>query len=204
MGNEEIVTDETTQSDANLEEKVESSEDETTDAAEANETPPAVEIVAKGKSEIVELQSRLRAVSAAYQKQNDDMAAHRQRLQRFADEKEEMRRGEVVAGLFEPMQNLHRSLAAMEKAGLSGVDLDGLKMVAQQFMDGFTKMGLVEVSGKGSPFDPNFHEALAMNPVDDAALSDVVLEVFSVGYRIGNRLIIPAKVIVGQYTETES
>ena len=55
--------------------------------------------------------------------------------------------------------------------------------------------------GKGAAFDPNIHEALTAMPVLDAALDQIVIEVFAAGYRIGSRLIRPAKVIVGTYQE---
>jgi len=74
----------------------------------------------------------------------------------------------------------------------------GVEMVFHQFMDGFKKLGLEPVPGKGSRFDPNLHEALTSVPVTDAALDEVVMEVFAEGYRIGSRLIAPAKVIVGK------
>ena len=58
-------------------------------------------------------------------------------------------------------------------------------------------------SRKGSRFNPNLHEALTMVPVEDPALDDVVIDVFSAGYRIGARLITPARVIVGQLVAQE-
>jgi molecular chaperone GrpE len=67
-------------------------------------------------------------------------------------------------------------------------------------MGAFKGLGLEELPGKGSKFDPNIHEALTLIPVPDAALDQAVVEVFAAGYRIGSRLIRPAKVIVGTWT----
>jgi molecular chaperone GrpE len=147
-----------------------------------------------------ELQARLRAVSKAYQEKQDEIAATKSRLERQAAVKEELRRGEVVATLFEPVQNLRRSLDAARKGASTEDTIGGLEIVIHQFMDSFGKLGLEEVPGQGSRFDPNLHEALTTIPVADESLDQVVMEVFSAGYRIGSRLIAPAKVIVGSYT----
>ena len=149
---------------------------------------------------IQELQARLRAVSAAYKQQQEDMAAARDRLARQAALKEEVRRGEVVANLFEPVQNLQRSIDAGRKGSSMEDMLTGLEMLQNQIMEAFKGLGLEEVPGKGTRFNPNLHEALSLIPVAGASLDEIVIEVFSAGYRIGNRLITPARVIVGEYT----
>lgn len=153
------------------------------------------------EQQISELQARLRAVSAAYQKQQEEVEQVRKRLERQAALKEEMRRGEVVAGLFEPVQNLKRSIDSATKGASLEDTVKGLQMVQGQFMDAFRKLGLEEVPGQGAKFDPNLHEALTMMPVSDPAMDDVVIEVFSAGYRIGSRLIAPARVVVGRLAD---
>ena len=111
-------------------------------------------------------------------------------------------RGEVVAALFEPTQNLRRSIKATRSAGVPEDLVGGLEMTLHMIMEAFQKLGLEEVPGKGSKFDPNLHEAIAMTSVTDPALDGIVLEVFSTGYRIGSRLIAPARVVIGQRSES--
>lgn len=153
------------------------------------------------ESRVEELQARLRAVSSAYQKQQDEVGAARARLERQAAVQEELRRGEVVAALFEPVENLRRSLDALRKGGAPEDNARGLELILQQFMSSFQRLGLEEVPGRGARFDPTLHEALTLVPVNDPALDQVVIEVFARGYRIGSRLIAPAKVVVGQLQE---
>ena len=153
------------------------------------------------RDSVAELQARLRTVSAAYQRQSEEVQATRARLERQGALDLERRRGEVVANLFEPLQNLRRSVAAMRKAGIDQHLADGIIMVEHQFMDAFQRLGLEEVPGKGAKFDPTLHEAISVFPVTDPALDDTVIEVFSAGYRIGNRLIQPARVVIGQLAD---
>ncbi len=153
------------------------------------------------EAQLKELQARLRAVSAAYQQQQEEMDTVRARLERQAALKEEMRRGEVVVALFDPVQNLKRSVEAATKGASMEDTVAGLKLVQKAFMDAFGKLGLEEVPGEGARFDPNLHEALTTVPVTDPAMDEVVIEVFSAGYRIGSRLIAPARVVVGRLVE---
>jgi molecular chaperone GrpE (heat shock protein) len=76
----------------------------------------------------------------------------------------------------------------------------GLRMVYQQFLDALKALGLEEVPGVGSKFDPNVHEAIATAPVGEAARDNTIVSVFSTGYRIGSRLVRPARVVIGSFT----
>lgn len=152
---------------------------------------------------VAALEARLKAVSAAYRQQSDEIQATKDRLARQASIKEEMRRGEVVGTLFEPVENLRRSIATLQKEGLQE-QAKGLELVLHQFLDAFNKLGLEEVPGRGAKFDPNLHEALTTMPVQDPALDEVVVEVFDTGYRIGSRLLKPARVVIGAYQEPET
>jgi len=58
------------------------------------------------------------------------------------------------------------------------------------------KEGLLEIETDGA-FDPHFHEALLTQP-SDSAESGAVLEVVQRGYRVGDRVVRPAKVIVAE------
>jgi len=165
------------------------------------EDPPQVSREEELQKELEELQARLRAVSAAYREQQDEIAQTKARLERQSALKEEMRRGEVLAALFDPVENLKRSLDAARKGATAEDTATGLEMVHKAFLAAFEKLGLEEVPGAGAKFDPNLHEALTLVPVTDTALDGVVLEVFSAGYRIGGRLIKAARVVVGQHQE---
>jgi molecular chaperone GrpE len=171
------------------------------DDVEVVQGDPAATREAELQQQLDELQARLRAVSAAYREQQDEIAQTKARLERQSALKEEMRRGEVLAALFDPVENLKRSLDATRKGASAEDTAKGLEMVHKEFMSAFEKLGLEEVPGAGAKFDPNLHEALTLVPVPDPALDGVVLEVFSAGYRIGGRLIKAARVVVGQHQE---
>lgn len=144
---------------------------------------------------IAELEAQLRTVSAAYKEKQDEIGHTKDRLHRQALLQEEIRRGEVVSSLFEPVENLRRSLDAA--AGHAAEP--GLRMVYQQFMESLHRLGLEEVPGVGSRFDPSIHEAVATRAVSRPEQDGLVVEVFSTGFRIGTRLVRAARVVTGGY-----
>jgi len=181
----------------------EESNDEGIELVEVVEDPIITDLrsqLTDSNKEVSELTARLRTVSAAYQKQLEEVPAIKERIERQMNYRESKRRGEVVSILFEPVENLRRSIEIMKKAEVENSHIEGLDLVVKSFMDGFNKLGLQEISPKGELFDPNFHEALVTMPVQDPVLDDTVVEVYSIGYRIDKIVVIPAKVIVGKYT----
>ena len=74
--------------------------------------------------------------------------------------------------------------------------VDGVKLVEQSLRKALAKEGLVEIDTDGA-FDPHVHEALLARP-NTAAESGAVLEVVQRGYRLGDKVVRPAKVIVAE------
>ena len=145
-------------------------------------------------------EARLRKVSSAYKQLQGEMQALRERHARQRDQDQRVMKAQVVKDLFEPLQNLRRSVEAMASSGVESDVLSGIQMVGRNFMEAFEHMGLEKVSGVGAPFNPEVHEALSVLPVALPAADGRVIEVFAEGYRVGETLIQPAKVIIGKYT----
>lgn len=151
------------------------------------------------KKEIEELTGRLRTVSAAYQNKTTEVKEAKERLERQIQAREARNRGDVVSSIFAPFENLKRSIASFQRAELPVEHIQGLEMVRDQFWAAFTKMGLEEVPGSGSLFNPDVHEALTTMVVTDPILHNTVTTVYESGYRINGIVIKNAKVVVGMY-----
>ena len=194
-------------SDENVVDATEPSPDENVAAPEVEETVPdsgvslvEPEVPAGSDGEIRELQARLRAVSAAYRQLQDEVEETKERLNRQAQFQKEIQRGEILAKMFEPLDNLQRSLEVVKDPD----GRKGLEMVIHQFMEAFRELGLEMFSPDGMPFDPNFHEALSVVPVEDPDQDGMVINVFSAGYRVGSRLLQPARVVIGKHEAAEA
>lgn len=109
-------------------------------------------------------------------------------------------RGRLVADLVDVLDNLERSTQGAE-AGWSAQDiLMGMKMVQRQFMEKLQALGLQLVDPLGKPFDPNEAEALNMSMTFEEAQDNTVSRVYTKGYKLGDRVIRPARVEVARYT----
>lgn len=71
----------------------------------------------------------------------------------------------------------------------------GMSMVHRQIQDFLRENGVQEVEAQGKPFDPNVHEAMAQEASDSAA-EGTILRVTRRGYRLRDRLLRAASVIV--------
>lgn len=98
-----------------------------------------------------------------------------------------------VAELLPVLDNFDRAL------GVTDSDFDsykkGVEMIYQGFCDTLKKLGVEAFGEEGDEFDPNFHSAVMH--IDDESLGENVLaQVFSKGYKIGEKVLRPAMVKV--------
>lgn len=172
---------------------------------DADAEPEVIEIVPEPTAEerlqqqLDEAQARLRAVSKAYKDGQAEMQAFRERMENQARFKAERQAFDQARAFFDPVQNLKRSIESGDAE--HGALLEGLQMILGQFMDALKKLGMEEVPGVGSQFNPHYHEALAITPVPEAAQDGKVLMVHAGGYTVNGKVLQAAQVVVGKYQE---
>jgi molecular chaperone GrpE len=98
----------------------------------------------------------------------------------------------LVKELLPVLDDLERALAAAEKHEEATLE-EGVRLVHQELQAALKREGLAEIETNGR-FDPHVHEALLSQPSD--AEEGSVLEVLQKGYRLGDHVIRPARVIV--------
>jgi len=96
--------------------------------------------------------------------------------------------------LLNVMDSLELGLAAADAADVESI-LAGSDATLKLLSTTFERFGIVEVDPEGEPFDPEFHEAMTMQPSADAEPGSV-LTVIQKGYTLNGRLLRPARVIV--------
>jgi molecular chaperone GrpE len=99
----------------------------------------------------------------------------------------------LVGELLPVLDDLERALAAAEEHEEAKLE-DGVRLVHRSLVGALQKEGLAEIETDGV-FDPNVHEALLAQP-DDEKESGQILDVLQKGYRIGDKVVRPARVIV--------
>lgn len=116
-------------------------------------------------------------------------------LKRFDEEKKMA----LQQGVVKAVKALMPAYDALERAKGAGELPEGLAGIAKHLETAFTSFGITALGEVGEAFDPARHEALGMDPTDDAAKDDTVSGVLEAGYAIGDFVLRPARVRVYQH-----
>ena len=105
----------------------------------------------------------------------------------------------LLQNLLPVLDSLEKAIETSEAAGQAEADpqLEGIKLCSKLFIDVLTKEGIEALDPQGEPFDPNLHEALSMIENPDLEPNSV-MTVIQKGYRLNERLVRPAKVMVSK------
>jgi molecular chaperone GrpE len=137
------------------------------------------------------------------QRTKADFENYRRRATREAAAAQERGIAKLAKELLPAVDNLDRALDAAASAAPDGAPQDngtstlvsGIKLVHDDVIAGLARVGIERFSPEGEQFDPQLHEAIAQMPVEGAE-SGTVVEVYQRGYRLGEVVIRPARVVV--------
>jgi molecular chaperone GrpE len=140
---------------------------------------------------------------ALAQRTQADFENYRKRAIREAAAAQERGAVKLALALLPAVDNLERALAHIDaatiEAGADGNGTDsliaGIKHVHSDVVAALGRAGIQSYSPEGEQFDPQYHEAVAQQPVPGTA-PGVVVEVFQRGYRTGENVVRPARVVV--------
>ena len=90
---------------------------------------------------------------------------------------------------------LSMAASAADKSDNIEAIRQGLQMIIAQFFKAFEDLGVQKFESVGKAFDPNLHEAVSNEPSDVVAEGDIIRE-WSGGFKIGEKLLRPARVVV--------
>ena len=144
-----------------------------------------------------EVQSRFEQLRKHLQSETDET---RQRLNRAADERAQREKADFIAGLLPVLDNLQRATEAAESSDSTEVIAEGIRRTASSFENALAAAGVEPIDADGETFDPELHEAVETVEVAPEDEGRVIAQ-HTRGYRIGDRLLRPARVKVGSYSE---
>ena len=151
--------------------------------------PPAGTAPARdAAAELAALKDRLLRLQA-------DFDNFRKRALRERGELSQRAIEELVTALLPVVDHFRLGLKTAGEHGADPAMTDGFTLVYQQLMAALTKHGLAEIEAEGKPFDPHLHHAVTHVP-SDAHPADTVLTQTGAGYRLGDRLLRAAQVVV--------
>jgi molecular chaperone GrpE len=129
---------------------------------------------------------------ALAQRTQADFENYRRRVARESALAQERGAIKLARELLPALDNLDRALEAADK---DDPLLQGVRLVREELTAALGRVGIESFSPAGEIFDPSLHEAMAHQPVDGAT-SGTVAEVYQPGYRLGDHVIRPARVVV--------
>jgi molecular chaperone GrpE len=151
---------------------------------------------AKSRAEAAE--KKLREVQEAFLTARADLDKTRERLERDLDKRVATKFGELVSDLLHSLDDLDRAIDAGSRVPAAEPFLQGVGMARDRFLADLARAGVERIEPAGEPFDPNVAEGAGIAPVDDPEKADTVVQVVRAGYRLGDRVIRPARVLVGR------
>lgn len=151
------------------------------------------------EQKLIEVQARFEQLQAQLKRETDET---RQRLNRAADERARREKVDFITALLPVADNLQRAIAAAEQGDSFDALLSGVRGTANGFENALVAAGVEPITAVGAQFDPELHEAVDTADVPVAQDGVVTIE-YSRGYKVGDRLIRPARVQVGR-AQTQS
>jgi molecular chaperone GrpE len=150
-----------------------------TETTTASATSPA----GAASERLAELTADLQRITAEY-------ANYRKRVDRDREAVKDQQVATLATKLLPALDDIER---AREHGDLNGA----FASVAEQLLTALSSMGLEQYGQAGEPFDPNLHDALQVKN-EQVVTEPTVIEVVQPGYRIGERIVRPAHVVVAQ------
>lgn len=189
------------------EEKMESAEnqaaiendDEVTSNKDFDSIEELDELVEQQQKRINELEEEIQSIKDNHLRKAAEMENFKKRLQRERESVYQKSRENAIEAFLPVNDDLRRTLEALEQANADKSFVDGVRLVADKFQDVLDRYNVERIDEEGVPFDVNLHDAMLRQPAnDDSIESGTVLQVLESGYRIGDKTLRHAKVIVSE------
>ena len=179
-------------------------DDEPSKPAEPVKSAREVELENKLKAEIDRreaAEAKLVGVQAKFEEAKNSLEREtsqmRARMQKTLEDRARQAQYDFLATLLPVLDNLNRAVTASEQDPSLDHLRDGVIGTARSFEKALMSVGVETVPGVGAKFDPELHEAVDMKPVEPEQDGIITAE-YSKGYRLGDRLLRPARVQVGK------
>ncbi len=148
------------------------------------ESPPGIEELAGERDELKDLLLRKQAEFENFRKRTEKERAE---FVQYAT-------AEVMREMLNVLDSFELALRSDDTE--TQADQTGFELIYKQLQDTLARAGLEAIEADGRPFDPNFHEAVSMQPAPEGVGAGTVLSVLRRGYCLRGRLLRPTMVVV--------
>lgn len=170
---EKVVADETPQEEV--------TEEKTTELSNEEKLQQEVERL---NNQVYRLSAEISNIQKRNAKERQDAAKYRSQS--------------LAQNLLNVIDNLERAIASPSESEDAQNLKKGIEMVYESFLYSLKEEGIEEIDALDQPFDPTLHHAVQTVPVEEGQEADKVVQVFQKGYKLKDRVLRPAMVIVSQ------
>lgn len=142
------------------------------------------------RANVVSLEDSLLRAKADYQNLQRRSVIERAEAVRYANT-------ELLRSLVGVLDDFDRALEAAKSSENLDAVVDGVRLVRENLVKSLGNAGLEPIESLNQPFDPAVHEAMLQQPTDEHPPGTVIEQVAR-GYRLGDRVLRPAKVVVAR------
>ena len=164
--------------------------DEMADQTDAEPVDEAAEALAKAEAEAAEWHDKYLRLQAEFDNYRKRTLKEKMSLVESGGEN-------VIKALLPVVDDVDRALAAMEKSDDVEALRGGVRLISQKFNEVMRQQGVSEIEAVGKEFDVDVHEAVARFPIDGKNSGEII-DVVQKGYKLGDKVIRYAKVVVAQ------
>ena len=146
------------------------------------------------RARLAEETDKAQSYLSSWQRAAADYQNLKRRMEQERAEVGRLANASLVINLLPLLDDMERALRTVDTklAGLTWID--GVWLIYRKFQAVLENAGVQEIAAEGQPFDPQVHEAISEAPGDDGKVVSVVQK----GYKLGDRVIRPAMVVVGK------
>jgi molecular chaperone GrpE len=162
--------------------------------AEAAAEPETLEAA---KTLLAEEKEKAQRLLANWQRAEADFANYKRRVEQERDEVRRLANAALIINILPILDDLERALASLDIRLVGLTWFDGVRLIYRKLQLVLESAGVSQIEAEGQPFDPRFHEAVMHGEGEEGK---VVAEVQR-GYKINDRVLRPAMVIVGKGKE---
>lgn len=181
-------------SEENKEDKVVDQTETTQEKAETEE----VSVEESLKTQLAEAQTKYDEMEDKYLRAEAEIA---NMTQRFKKEQEMLLKYEgqdLARDILPVIDNLNRALQIQADDEASQQLKKGIEMVARDMEKALSSNNVTKIDSLGQKFDPTLHQAVQTVPAEDGQDPETVVQVFQDGYKLKDRVLRPAMVVVAQ------
>ncbi len=169
-------------------------EDEAAEAASSEGDAATAGDPASLNALLEEEREKAQSFYASWQRAAADYQNYKRRVEEERSETARFANAALIINLLPLLDDLDRALHNVD-AALAGLTwVDGIRLIQRKFLGVLEMAGVQEIPADGQTFDPAVHEAVSQGPGEEGKVIAVVQK----GYRLGDRVIRPSMVVVGQ------